>query len=98
MLGAEINISQGRDHSSTRFPQNTHIQPSAVIIPVIILISLQTFAFDHCFWSMDPEKEKFADQEEVFNHLGLDLLQNAFKGYNACIFAYGQTGSYVSWS
>ena len=43
---------------------------------------------------MDPEKEKFADQDEVFNHLGLDLLQNAFKGYNACIFAYGQTGKF----
>jgi hypothetical protein len=29
----------------------------------------------------------------VFEALGQDLLENAFQGYNACIFAYGQTGS-----
>ena len=33
------------------------------------------------------------DQEEVFKALGLDILDNAFQGYNACIFAYGQTGT-----
>lgn len=31
-------------------------------------------------------------QEDVFKSLGLDILDNAFEGYNACIFAYGQTG------
>ena len=31
-------------------------------------------------------------QEKVFKCLGLDILDNAFEGYNACIFAYGQTG------
>ncbi len=31
-------------------------------------------------------------QEEVFCKLGRDILENAFDGYNACIFAYGQTG------
>ena len=35
------------------------------------------------------------DQEEVFKALGLDILDNAFEGYNACIFAYGQTGVLV---
>ena len=35
------------------------------------------------------------DQEEVFKALGLDILDNAFQGYNACIFAYGQTGVLV---
>ena len=33
-----------------------------------------------------------ADQEEVFQALGMDILHNSFEGYNACIFAYGQTG------
>ena len=43
---------------------------------------------------MDPNQQgKFADQEEVFNSLGIELLDNAFSGYNACIFAYGQTGN-----
>ena len=34
----------------------------------------------------------FIDQEKVFRCLGTDVLTNAFNGYNACIFAYGQTG------
>ena len=38
------------------------------------------------------ETEKFANQEQVFDNLGVELLDNAFDGYNACIFAYGQTG------
>lgn len=41
---------------------------------------------------MDPEEDKFVDQEQVFQCLGIELLDNAFSGYNACIFAYGQTG------
>ncbi|CAJ0916710.1 unnamed protein product [Ranitomeya imitator] len=36
--------------------------------------------------------EKFAGQDVVFQCLGENILQNAFEGYNACIFAYGQTG------
>lgn len=32
-------------------------------------------------------------QEEVFDALGNGILDNAFDGYNACIFAYGQTGT-----
>lgn len=31
-------------------------------------------------------------QEVVFKCLGEGILENAFQGYNACIFAYGQTG------
>lgn len=34
-----------------------------------------------------------AGQEVVFQCLGESLLHNAFQGYNACIFAYGQTGN-----
>ncbi len=36
-----------------------------------------------------------SDQEHVFKSLGMDILDNAFEGYNACIFAYGQTGMYI---
>jgi len=50
------------------------------------------FAFDHCFYSLDPGADNFASQEIVFDALGRDILDNAFQGYNACIFAYGQTG------
>ncbi|KAL3290384.1 hypothetical protein HHI36_023724 [Cryptolaemus montrouzieri] len=59
---------------------------------------VKTFAFDHCFNSVDPSKENFASQEVVFDYLGRDILDNAFQGYNACIFAYGQTGSGKSYT
>ncbi|CAI8043563.1 Kinesin-like protein KIF13A, partial [Geodia barretti] len=58
----------------------------------------KTFAFDHCFWSVDPDNPKFSGQEFVFDQLGADVLENAFSGYNACIFAYGQTGSGKSYT
>lgn len=54
----------------------------------------KTFAFDHCFFSTDPCAPNFASQNIVFDSVGRDILENAFQGYNACIFAYGQTGEY----
>lgn len=30
--------------------------------------------------------------------MGIDVLNSAFDGYNACIFAYGQTGAGKSYS
>ena len=34
----------------------------------------------------------YAAQSYVYDCLGDDVINNAFHGYNACIFAYGQTG------
>ena len=31
--------------------------------------------------------------EDIFSVLGVDLVQNAWRGYNAALFAYGQTGA-----
>ncbi|OUC42478.1 hypothetical protein D917_02905 [Trichinella nativa] len=60
-----------------------------------------TFTYDNCFWSFrNTDKEYkstvkfiyyFISQEDVFNDIGHDLLDDVFMGYNACIFAYGQT-------
>ncbi|XP_043645613.1 kinesin-like protein KIF13B isoform X6 [Drosophila teissieri] len=58
----------------------------------------KTFAFDHCFYSSNPEDVNFASQETVFDCVGRGILDNAFQGYNACIFAYGQTGSGKSYT
>ncbi|KAL4716966.1 hypothetical protein ACJJTC_012777 [Scirpophaga incertulas] len=57
----------------------------------------KTFAFDHCFYSLDSSLPAFASQKTVFECLGRDILDNAFDGYNACIFAYGQTGELYMW-
>jgi hypothetical protein len=67
------------------------------------------FTFDFSYWSHDqydeggdgmliPQSEKYADQTHVFNTLGMDVLNNAYAGYNCSLFAYGQTGSGKSFS
>lgn len=58
----------------------------------------KTFAFDKSYWSFDKKDSHFAVQEDLFTDLGRPLLDNAFQGYNNCIFAYGQTGSGKSYS
>ncbi|XP_015184259.1 PREDICTED: kinesin-like protein KIF14 [Polistes dominula] len=61
--------------------------------------SLHKFTYDHCFASYsDSSMPKHASQEVIFNTMALPLIQNAFEGYNVCLFAYGQTGSGKSYS
>ena len=48
---------------------------------------VKAFTFDKSYWSADKEDPSYADQEKVFNDLGVDLLDHAFDGYNCCIFA-----------
>ena len=48
------------------------------------------FSYDQCFWSFDENCETFATQEYVYNKIGKPLVENAFDGYNTCLFAYGQ--------
>jgi kinesin family member 1 len=58
----------------------------------------KTFKFDKSYWSFDKNDANYAAQDNLFNDLGTPLLDNAFGGYNNCIFAYGQTGSGKSYS
>lgn len=58
----------------------------------------KTFAFDKSYWSFNRADPNYAGQENLFVDLGKPLLDNAFQGYNNCIFAYGQTGSGKSYS
>ncbi|GAP85834.2 putative kinesin-II 85 kDa subunit [Rosellinia necatrix] len=58
----------------------------------------KAFAFDRSYWSFDKNDPNYAGQENLHDDLGKPLLDNAFQGYNNCIFAYGQTGSGKSYS
>lgn len=58
----------------------------------------KVFAFDRSYWSFDKNAPNYAGQENLHQDLGRPLLDNAFQGYNNCIFAYGQTGSGKSYS
>ncbi|XP_022084311.1 kinesin-like protein KIF14 isoform X2 [Acanthaster planci] len=57
-----------------------------------------SFCYDLCFWSFDRVKGQYSGQEMVYERLGRPLLDNAFEGYNTCLFAYGQTGSGKSYT
>ncbi|KAF9767440.1 hypothetical protein IL306_000008 [Fusarium sp. DS 682] len=58
----------------------------------------KAFAFDRSYWSFNKDDPNYAGQSNLFDDLGKPLLDNAFQGYNNCIFAYGQTGSGKSYS
>ncbi|KAH8893331.1 kinesin heavy chain [Thozetella sp. PMI_491] len=58
----------------------------------------KVFAFDRSYWSFDKNDSNYAGQDNLHDDLGKPLLDNAFQGYNNCIFAYGQTGSGKSYS
>ncbi|CAI4215297.1 unnamed protein product [Parascedosporium putredinis] len=58
----------------------------------------KVFAFDKSYWSFSRDDPSYAGQSNLFDDLGKPLLDNAFQGYNNCIFAYGQTGSGKSYS
>ena len=47
---------------------------------------------------LSPQSEKYADQQYVFKTLGVEILNNAWEGYNCCLFAYGQTASGKTYS
>ncbi|XP_047220636.1 kinesin-like protein KIF16B isoform X3 [Girardinichthys multiradiatus] len=58
----------------------------------------KTFTYDFSYDSMDCKSSSFVSQEKVFRDLGCDVLKAAFEGYNACVFAYGQTSSGKSYT
>jgi kinesin family protein 1 len=70
------------------------------------------FYFDYSYWShdgftteddtgvlvKDSSSSIYASQRNVFDDLGIEVLDNAWQGYHTCLFAYGQTGSGKSYS
>ncbi|XP_029621430.1 uncharacterized protein LOC115201723 isoform X2 [Salmo trutta] len=57
-----------------------------------------SFSYDFSYDSTDVRSPNFVPQEKVFKDLGCDVLKAAFEGYNACVFAYGETGSGKSYT
>ncbi|XP_026738887.1 kinesin-like protein KIF13A isoform X3 [Trichoplusia ni] len=88
-LGTQCVVEMESQQTVLQYPQSAHDKERK---------QPKTFAFDHCFYSLDPALPHFASQKTVFECLGRDILDNAFDGYNACIFAYGQTGSGKSYT
>ncbi|VDK45590.1 unnamed protein product [Anisakis simplex] len=57
-----------------------------------------SFNFDYSYWSFNRDDSHFASQKQVYDDLGVEMLEHSFEGYNVCIFAYGQTGSGKSYT
>lgn len=57
--------------------------------------TIKHYKYDYSYWSCDENvnNQKFASQQQVYQDLGIEMLEHAFEGYNVCIFAYGQTGA-----
>ena len=47
---------------------------------------------------LQPDDENFATQKQVYEDIGVEMLDHTFEGYNVCIFAYGQTGAGKSYT
>ncbi|XP_062462320.1 kinesin-like protein KIF1C [Pezoporus occidentalis] len=61
--------------------------------------STKSFTFDYSFWSHTSEEDPhFASQHRVYEAIGAELLLHAFRGYNVCVLAYGQTGAGKSYT
>ncbi|TRY79865.1 hypothetical protein TCAL_06049 [Tigriopus californicus] len=80
MRGNEVVLDQSNSSLSTSTPRGAHQFQHA-------------FTFDFAYWSHNTTVDEFATQSKVYQDLGTDVVENAFGGYNVCVFAYGQTGS-----
>jgi kinesin family protein 1 len=60
---------------------------------------IKSFKYDYSYWShTDSSDPNFVTQRQVYEDLGIEMLDHAFEGYNVCIFAYGQTGAGKSYT
>ncbi|CAF4112201.1 unnamed protein product [Rotaria sp. Silwood2] len=62
--------------------------------------TVKHYKYDYSYWSCDENinNQKFSTQEQVYQDLGIEMLEHSFEGYNVCIFAYGQTGAGKSYT
>lgn len=51
------------------------------------------FCFDVVMDSSDKESAAFCSNDKCYDLMGKPLVENVLKGFNACLFCYGQTGT-----
>ncbi|CAE8638991.1 unnamed protein product [Polarella glacialis] len=57
------------------------------------VVTMRSYKFDHVMDSRFEGQPNFASQEAVYELIGSRIVRCAMDGYNACLFAYGQTGT-----
>lgn len=63
-----------------------------------VVKSIGTFFQDTVLTDRPVTGCRYVGQQQVFDDLGQGLLDNAMQGYNAALFAYGQTGAGKSYT
>ena len=81
------------DQFHTNLPLTIHTGMKIVLKSIFNSFTSRFDVIFRFFRSHDRQDAHFAGQSQVFQDLGLDVVGNAFNGYNVCVFAYGQTGS-----
>lgn len=59
--------------------KTTLLDPSGAVAP-------KEFTFDFSYWSFDSSSPSFATNPKVYSDLGVSVLNNAWSGYNCCLF------------
>jgi hypothetical protein len=66
----------------------TEVKNTTILLKDPINLTKKTFTFDNVF-------DCNTSQSDVFNIIGTKVIDSAVKGYNTCVFAYGQSGCFA---
>ncbi|KAK7306409.1 hypothetical protein VNO77_44348 [Canavalia gladiata] len=68
--------------------------------PIVQKISDDSLSINSQTFTFDSVADMAATQLDIFEHVGVPLVENCLAGFNSSVFAYGQTGSgktYTMW-
>ncbi|KAF7837065.1 kinesin-like protein KIN-12B [Senna tora] len=68
--------------------------------PIVQKISSDSLTINGQTFTFDSVADTDASQLDIFEHVGVPLVENCLAGFNSSVFAYGQTGSgktYTMW-
>jgi len=68
-------------------------QPNCITLLDPLHQTDRVFQCDFVFDSNDKTSDDYADQQAVYDAVGMGIVESAVNGHNACLCAYGQTGT-----
>ncbi len=94
-VAVRVRPFNGREIS---FDSKCIIQMKSNITTVTTSRITKEFIFDSSYWSLNISDPHYVSQADVFEDIGIEIVNKALIGLNTCICAYGQTGSGKSYS
>lgn len=91
-VAVRVRPMNAKECTTPQVTRVVHVESNEILVKNGF--NMDTFVYDNVFSSYDTDDiENYANQETVFNGTALPLVDKAFEGYNASLFAYGQTGT-----